>query len=311
MNKKINLIIGSGVLGAYLALELLKNKEEVIVTTRSIKKKIKNYHYLKIQKKVKFIKLDVSKKTKIKKIINEFNPDKIFYFAGQSSLTKSLKDKKGTLLSHFEGTKNFLDIIKQENLKIKFFKANSGYIFSPKKGLIDINCKFSSNSNPYIKAQQMTFKLIKKYRKFGLNLFNLVFMQIESPLRPKDFFIKKVCLGAKKQKKIEVGNINTYRDYSWITEIVKATMLLSQLNAKDFIISAGKKMSGKEILSMSYNLNKLDYKKYFIIKKKFYRKNEDKILINSNKNSLYLKKKFNFKFKIFGNHLINKMYKNL
>ena len=311
MNKKINLIIGSGVLGAYLALELLKNNEEVIVTTRSIKKKIKNYHYLKIQKKVKFIKLDVSKKTKIKKIINEFNPDKIFYFAGQSSLTKSLKDKKGTLLSHFEGTKNFLDIIKQENLKIKFFKANSGYIFSPKKGLIDINCKFSSNSNPYIKAQQMTFKLIKKYRKFGLNLFNLVFMQIESPLRPKEFFIKKVCLGAKNKKKIEVGNINTYRDYSWITEIVKATMLLSQLNAKDFIISAGKKMSGKEILSMSYNLNKLDYKKYFIIKKKFYRKNEDKILINSNKNSLYLKKKFNFKFKIFGNRLINKMYKNL
>ena len=311
MNKKINLIIGSGVLGAYLALELLKNKEEVIVTTRSIKKKIKNFHYLKIQKKVKFIKLDVSKKTKIKKIINEFNPDKIFYFAGQSSLTKSLKDKKGTLLSHFEGTKNFLDIIKQENLKIKFFKANSGYIFSPKKGLIDINCKFSTNSNPYIKAQQMTFKLIKKYRKFGLNLFNLVFMQIESPLRPKEFFIKKVCLGAKNKKKIEVGNINSYRDYSWITEIVKATMLLSQLNAKDFIISAGKKMSGKEILSMSYNLNKLDYKKYFIIKKKFYRKNEDKILINSNKNSLYLKKKFNFKFKIFGNHLINKMYKNL
>ena len=299
MNKKINLIIGSGVLGAYLALELLKNKEEVIVTTRSIKKKIKNYHYLKIQKKVKFIKLDVSKKTKIKKIINEFNPDKIFYFAGQSSLTKSLKDKKGTLLSHFEGTKNFLDIIKQENLKIKFFKANSGYIFSPKKGLIDINCKFSTNSNPYIKAQQMTFKLIKKYRKFGLNLFNLVFMQIESPLRPKEFFIKKVCLGAKNKKKIEVGNINSYRDYSRITEIVKATMLLSQLNAKDFIISAGKKMSGKEILSMSYNLNKLDYKKYFIIKKKFYRKNEDKILINSNKNSLYLKKKFNFKFKIF------------
>ena len=311
MNKKINLIIGSGVLGAYLALELLKNKEEVIVTTRSIKKKIKNYHYLKIQKKVKFIKLDVSKKTKIKKIINEFNPDKIFYFAGQSSLTKSLKDKKGTLLSHFEGTKNFLDIIKQENLKIKFFKANSGYIFSPKKGLIDINCKFSTNSNPYIKAQQMTFKLIKKYRKFGLNLFNLVFMQIESPLRPKEFFIKKVCIGAKNKKKIEVGNINSYRDYSWITEIVKATMLLSQLNAKDFIISAGKKMSGKEILSMSYNLNKLDYKKYFIIKKKFYRKNEDKILINSNKNSLYLKKKFNFKFKIFGNRLINKMYKNL
>ena len=136
-------------------------------------------------------------------------------------------------------------------------------------------------------------------------------MQIESPLRPNDFFIKKVCLGAKYKRKIEVGNINIYRDYSWITEVVKATILLSQLNAKDFIISAGRKMSGKEILSMSYNLNKLDFKKYFFVKKKFFRKNENKILVSSNKNSLYLKKKFNFKFKIFGNRLINKMYKNL
>jgi GDPmannose 4,6-dehydratase len=311
MNKNINLIIGSGVLGAYLASELLKRREEVIVTTRSIKKKIKNYHYLKIQKKVKFVKLDVNKKIKIKKIIKEFNPDKIFYFAGQSSLTKSLKDKKGTFLSHFDGTKNFLDIMKEENLKIKFFKANSGYIFSPNNGLIDINCKFSSNYNPYIKAQQKTFNLIKKYRKFGLNLFNLVFMQIESPLRLKEFFIKKVCLGAKYKKKIVVGNINTYRDYSWVTEVVKAIILSSELNAKDFIISAGKKISGKEVLSISYKLNKLDYKKYFSVKKKFYRKNEDKFLIGSNKNSLYLKKNFNFKFKIFGNRLINKMYKIL
>jgi GDPmannose 4,6-dehydratase len=39
-------------------------------------------------------------------------------------------------------------------------------------------------------------------------------MQIESPLRPDDFFIKKVCLGAKNKKKITVGNINTFRDYS-------------------------------------------------------------------------------------------------
>ena len=311
MNKNINLIIGSGVIGAYLASELLKKKERVIVTTRSIKKKSKNYDYLKIQKKVKFVKLNVKKKIEVKKIITKFNPNKIFYFAGQSSLTKSIRDKRGTLQSHFNGTKNFLDVIKEENLKIKFFKANSGYIFSPKKGFIDINCRFSSNDNPYIQAQKMAFKLIKKYRKFNLNLFNLVFMQIESPLRPKEFFIKKVCLGAKYKKKIKVGNINTYRDYSWITEIVKAITLVSELNSQDFIISAGHKISGKEILSTSYKLNKLNYKKYFSIKKNFFRKNEEKFLISSSKNSLFLKKKFNFEFKIFGNRLISKMYKIL
>ena len=38
MNKRVNLIIGSGVLGAYLSAELLKSKQIVIVTSRSLKK---------------------------------------------------------------------------------------------------------------------------------------------------------------------------------------------------------------------------------------------------------------------------------
>jgi len=53
MNKKVNLIIGSGVLGAYLSANLIKKKEKVIVTTRSLRKKTNNYNYLKIQKKSK------------------------------------------------------------------------------------------------------------------------------------------------------------------------------------------------------------------------------------------------------------------
>ena len=311
MNKKINLIIGSGVLGAYLSADLIKKKEKVIVTTRSLRKKKYNYNYLKIQNKVKFEKLDIKNKTSIEKVIDKYKPEKIFYFAGQSSLTKSLKSQKETFQSHYNGTKSFLDVLKKNKLKIKFFKANSGYIFNPNKGKIDLNCKFSSNKNPYIKAQKETFKLLKKYRQFGLNLSNLVLMQVESPLRPKDFFIKKVCLGAKNCHKIKVGNINTYRDYSWITEVVKAIILLSEFSSKDFIISAGRKISGKEILATAYKLNKLDFRKYYLIDKKFYRKNENKYLISSVKNSLNLKKNFNFKFKIFGNSLIKKMYKSL
>jgi GDPmannose 4,6-dehydratase len=205
MNKKVNLIIGSGVLGAYLSANLIKKKEKVIVTTRSLRKKTHNYNYLKIQKKVKFEKLDIKNKTSIHKIINKYKPEKIFYFAGQSSIPKSLKRPKETFQSHYNGTKNFLDVLKEKNLKIKFFKANSGYIFAPNKGRIDLNCKFSSNKNPYVKAQKKSFSLLKKYREFGLNLSNLVFMQVESPLRHKDFLIKKVCLGAKNRKKITVG----------------------------------------------------------------------------------------------------------
>ncbi len=311
MNKRVNLIIGSGVLGAYLSAELLKKKEKVVVTTRSLKKKYTNYEYLKIQKKVKFEKLNTNKKIQINKIIAKYNPKKIFYFAGQSSITKSIKSKQETFSSHYDGTKNFLEILKNEKLNSKFFKANSGYIFNPKNGLINLKCEFSSNKNPYIKAQKKVFNLIKKFRKYELNLSNLIFMQIESPLRQNDFFIKKVCLGAKNKKKIVVGNINTFRDYSWITDIAKAILLTSNLKTKDYIISASSNLSGKNIIKEAYKLNGLNYKKYYSINKKFFRKNESKFLIGSKKNISYLKKKYNFKFKIVGNKLIKEMFKNL
>ncbi len=310
MNKK-NLIIGTGVLGAYLSSELLKNNEKVIVTSRTKRSVYKNFDFLKIQKKIKFEKLNVKSKNQIEKIIYKYNPDKIFYFAGQSSLTKSQKLKKETLESHFSGTKNFLDIIKKNKLMCKFFKANSGYIFNPKKGRINLSCNFSNNKNNYIQAQQKTFKLINKYRKFDLNLFNLVFLQIESPLRPNDFFIKKVCLGAKYKKKIVVGNISTSRDYSWVTEVVKSIILTSKLKSNNYIISAGRKISGRKILDFAYKLNNLDYKKYFKVDNKFLRKNEKIVLVGSSNNTRYLKNNFNFKFKIFGKILIEKMYKNL
>jgi GDPmannose 4,6-dehydratase len=136
-------------------------------------------------------------------------------------------------------------------------------------------------------------------------------MQIESPLRPNDFFIKKVCLGAKNKKKIIVGNINTYRDYSWITDIVKAILLTSNLKTKDRIISAGSNLSGKDIIKEAYKLNGLNYKKYYSINKKFFRKNENKYLIGSKKNISYLNNIYNFKFKTLGNKLIKEMSKSL
>ena len=66
MKKKI-LITGSGVLGAYLAKELIKRKYKVFVTSRFYKKNFINYEYLKISNDVEFLKLDILDKKKIKK----------------------------------------------------------------------------------------------------------------------------------------------------------------------------------------------------------------------------------------------------
>ena len=54
--KKV-LIISTGVLSAYLSKFLLSRNYEVYVTSRSLKKRYKNFYKLKIQKKIHFKKI--------------------------------------------------------------------------------------------------------------------------------------------------------------------------------------------------------------------------------------------------------------
>ena len=62
MKKIKSLIIGSGVIGAYLSKLLIQKKHSVTVTSRFLKKNYNNYKSLRISKKVKFKKIKYFKK---------------------------------------------------------------------------------------------------------------------------------------------------------------------------------------------------------------------------------------------------------
>ena len=270
------LIVGSGVLGAYLSKLLLKKNYNIVVTTRKTRKNFINYEKLKISKKVKFKKLNVQKEKEIEKINNIYNPIHIYYFAGVSSIAKSFKLSKETLISNYLGAKKFLEVIYEHKFNIKFFKSNSGYIFQNNNNKINLNSKLTKPFNPYIFAQIKAYKLIKHHRKLGMNCYSIIFFNIESLLKPKEFFIKKICYAVKQEKNINVGNINNIRDFSWAPEIMEGVYLLHKIKPCDIILGSGKGMSGKQIIKYLFTLKKLNYKKYINVKKSLFRKNEKK-----------------------------------
>ena len=311
MKKENSIIIGSGVIGSYLAKLLIAKKHKVIVTSRKIKKNYTNYNKLNIEDKVIFEELDVLKKQNILKIIKRYNPNNIFYFSGQSSLTKSINLKKITNDSNYIGAKKFLELLYKHKIKSKFYKANSGYIFEQKNGLINLRSKISTNNNPYIQSQIKAYQEVKKFRKKGINCCSLIFMQVESPLRNDAFLIKKICKHAKLKKHISLGNLNTIRDYSWAPEIVKGIYYLTKIKPRDLILSSGQGISGNEILKTAYQQNNLDYKNYFSINKKFIRPNEIKVMMGSNKNYEILNKKFKYQIKTGGAKLVRKIFNSI
>ncbi|MBT3560915.1 MAG: GDP-mannose 4,6-dehydratase, partial [Flavobacteriaceae bacterium] len=140
---------------------------------------------------------------------------------------------------------------------------------------------------------------------------SIFFLQVESPLRNNDFFIKKICTHAKLKKNITVGNLNTIRDYSWAPEIVEGIYHLTKIKPRDLMLSSGQGISGYEILKTAYEQNKLDYRKYFSINKKFIRPDEVEVMMGSKKNYEILNKKFKYQIKIGGAKLVKKIFNSI
>ena len=306
MKKLVSIIVGgTGQLGVCLSQELLKNNNKVIITTRSFSKKT-----IKIDPKVKILKLNIYNKIQIKNLIKKYKPDFIFYFAGQSSPGKSFFKFKETFKSNFLGCKNFLDIIKKYKINCKFINASSCEIYGKVKGKISLDTKKKPVS-PYGKAKLKSFLLTKKYReKFNLMSYNAVIFNTESFFRNKDYLVPKICLAAINAKKngiiTEFGNLNISREWNWGPEQSSYLFKFVKKKPQDFILSNGKSFTAIKMINFAFDYFNLNYKKFIKINKKFMRKKD---IAKNNSNYLHCLKRngINRISKVYGKKLIIKM----
>jgi len=311
VNKNSAIIIGgTGQYGITLGNLLIKKKYNVIATGRNLKK----ITLLKKKfPKITFIKLDLYNKKKIKELLRKLKPNLLFYFAGQSSPSASFRIKKETLKSNFNGCKIFLDIIRDEKLKIKFINAASSEMYGRVKKKIDLQT-LKQPLNPYGYAKKKSFELVKEYRdKFGMKNYNAIMFNTESALRDKQFLIAKICLGAinafNKNEKLVLNNTIVSREWNWCAEQCSLMIKFLSKKPQDFILSNGKAYSIKQMLNFAFGYFNLNYKNFVVTKFKKLNKNE----VKEKKSDFrkYLKKnQINFKSKIFGKRLIIKMIKN-
>ena len=120
MKKLVTIIIGgTGQFGITVAKQLIKKKYKVIISTRSLKK---HKNLIKLNSNIKFCKLNIYNKKEIKKVVKKYNPSYIFYFAGQSSPKLSFLKKRETLISNYQGCKNFLEVIHENKILSKLMR---------------------------------------------------------------------------------------------------------------------------------------------------------------------------------------------
>ena len=284
MKKKEAFIIGvTGQDGSYLSKLLIKKKFTVYGYTRSrASNNLKNLIKLNILNKIKIKKYNHNDPKVVLNDIKKIKPDQIYYFSGQSSVGKSFLKPLETYKSNVDLLFLILELIRINKFyKIKFYNSSSTDSFGQTKKIFKNEKDLFFPHSPYGNAKSFSFWLTKYYReKYDLNSKSGILSNHESPLRKKNFVLKRVIDFVKKRKSnsvLKLGNISIYRDRGWAPEYVEAIYKINNSKSKkDYIVGTGKIVSLKYIVNKIFKLANIDNKFYKANNSNLLRPNEIK-----------------------------------
>ena len=293
MAKKTALITGiSGQDGAYLAQFLLKKNYKVIGTDRrSARSNNWRLIELNIENKVILEDLDITEINNLIRIFQKYNIDEIYNLAAQSFVKSSFDNPIQTSLVNAMAPLSFLEIIRNQKKKIKFYQASTSEMFGKHK----IN-KQNEKTNfhprsPYATSKTFAHYSVQNYRE-AYNIFAVsgILFNHESPLRGEEFITRKITIGLAKimlgkQKKIKLGNIYAKRDWGFAGDYVEAMWKMMQNKIpKDYVIATGQNHSVKDFINMTTKI--LNLKTQWVgkgLNKKLINKLNKKIIIEIDK----------------------------
>ena len=123
---------------------------------------------------------------------------------------------------------------------------------------------------------------IKYMRDFyNLNISSGILFNHDSEYRSNLNFIKKITSylnGNNFKKKLQLGNIDLYRDFGLAKDYIVAMHKINQhKKADDYIIATGKSVNLRELIKYSFKLKNMNYKNYIQINKDKYSNKEIKL----------------------------------
>ena len=274
MNKIENILVtgGAGYIGSHIVEKLVKTKVNVFVLD-NLSTGFKRL----VNKKATFIKGDITKINKVKKIIIVNNIDSIIHLAAHLNVSEAEKHKKKYSTNNIEGTLRLIEACKNSNVKNIIFSSSCS-VYGNIKGAV--NEKKKPNPQGYYaytkyKGEEIVRKYAKKYnyRYAILRYFNVAGASNSNKIgeiqRSYGHLIKNLAIQSlKKKPKIFIyGNDYNTKDGTCVRDYVHVSDLadihiksLSHINAKSKSIvlncGYGKGYSVLDIVNIFKKMNK-------------------------------------------------------
>lgn len=226
---------------------------------------------------------DLLDQTSIERLLTEIMPDEIYNIAAQSHVRISFDIPQFTVQTNAVGVINILEAYRRICPDAKFYQASSSEMF----GLTIEGDGFQREStvmnpvSPYGCSKVFGYNAVRHYRRaYGLHAVNGILFNHESPRRGSNFVTNKVVKAACSiklglQDKLELGNMDSYRDWGHSKDYVRAMhSIINHDTADDFVVSTMKTHSVREMCDLVFNYLDLDYNDYIVQNPKFMRPEE-------------------------------------
>jgi len=278
------LVLGcSGMDGSHMVDLLLSLNYEVFGVSTSTSKFLpindKSFH---------FNRIDIRDHNRISDLIKDKNIKEVFNFAGITFAPEAEKTPELTLQINRDAPMKIAKICEKHGSK--FIQASSSEIF----GDVSDQCvNERSPRNPstfYAKAKFEVDEFMEKMRRSGSYMYNAILFPHESERRKMNFLIRKVCHSVAKisrdpDQRIELGNLDSSRDWSSSTDFIQWIQLLSKLQPDEYVLSSGNSHTVRQVLDIAFSkIGISDWKDYVIQKEEYLRlDNKNNLTGNSQK----------------------------
>jgi len=270
--------------GSYLAELLLGENIEVHgIVRRNSAVEIQRERIEHIIDKVKIRYGDMSDFLSLWRAVEEIRPDYVFNLAAISQVRTSYDVPQYTLDVNGNSVQILLEACKKHCPDVRFYQASSSEIFG--QGIDTDGYQRESTlinpSSPYAIGKVVAYNFVRHYRRaYGMHASNGILFNHESPRRGGSFVTQKVARGVVEIKngtrdKLELGNLDSYRDWGHAKDYVKVMWLMTNhIKGDDFVVATGETHSVREMCDLMFGYVGLDYKDYVTYNPKYLRPEE-------------------------------------
>lgn len=243
--------------GSFLAEFLLSKNYEVIGLAK--KKFATSENISNIIDKIKIIDGDVADFDSVLTTVKDIKPDEIYNLAAQSFVADSWNNPSITAQCNALGPVNILESIKRESPDTKFFQASTCEIFGKPKDSPQTEETAIHPITPYGIAKLYAHLMVETYRKnYGVFASCGILFNHESERRGKQFVTRKISSSVASIKlgildHVELGNLNSQRDWGYAPDYVKGMyLMLQQEKSDDFILATGKPVKVRDFCNIAF-----------------------------------------------------------